>query len=471
MDKKELISRLEDIEWEDFEVKEAKSDIPKSSWSTVSAFSNTSGGWLIFGVRKSVRKYEITGVRNPEKIEQDFNSALRSGKFNKKIKPLCKKYGFSDKTVLTFYIPQKTAKDRPVYYGETNKNTFIRTGSGDQRATAEEVDSFYRQASFEEKIKELTSLKLRDLDTKTIEQFRNFFASKNPAHRYLKLRDKGFLEKMGALKNDKVTYAGLLVFGNEDALGSELVNYRIDYLEIPGKSFSDGETRYTFRLDSEKNLYMSFFDIYERLSPKIEVPFKLKNGVRDDDPPHLQALREALVNLIMHTDYFSPANARIRFFTDRIEFFNPGGLPKPLKYILKEDYSQPRNFYVAKMFRFLKLSEGQGSGFHKMINGWKKYYKKPVIESGFDYYKIVFPLKPVKNTEKSSPESSPKSSLKTEEKILVLIAKDRFITTEHIAGFLGITKRGVLKQINKLKKSDRLERIGSARGGYWQLKK
>ncbi|KAF0237573.1 MAG: divergent AAA [Prolixibacteraceae bacterium] len=48
MTKDQLIARLGDIEWEDFEVKEASTKIPKNIWETVSAFSNTAGGWLIF---------------------------------------------------------------------------------------------------------------------------------------------------------------------------------------------------------------------------------------------------------------------------------------------------------------------------------------------------------------------------------------------------------------------------------------
>ena len=96
MNKAELIEKLEDIEWEDFEVKEAKSEVPKNSWSTVSAFSNTAGGWLVFGVNKTGKSYKITGVSNPEKIEQDFTTALRNGtKFNKKIIVKSKKYNFS----------------------------------------------------------------------------------------------------------------------------------------------------------------------------------------------------------------------------------------------------------------------------------------------------------------------------------------------------------------------------------------
>lgn len=90
MKKEELIEHLQDIEWEDFEVKEAKLDLPKNTWETVSAFSNTAGGWIVFGVKKDGRKYEIVGVGKAEKIEQDFTSTLRNGtKFNKRITFVC----------------------------------------------------------------------------------------------------------------------------------------------------------------------------------------------------------------------------------------------------------------------------------------------------------------------------------------------------------------------------------------------
>ena len=90
MTKEELLTRLGGTEWNDLEFKEAKHEVPKTSWETVSAFSNTYGGWLIFGVKESkvngTSLYDIQGVDRAEKIENDFVAVLRSnGKFNQRI--------------------------------------------------------------------------------------------------------------------------------------------------------------------------------------------------------------------------------------------------------------------------------------------------------------------------------------------------------------------------------------------------
>ena len=52
MTKEELLSRLNGVEWNDFEIKEAQNEIPKTAWETVSAFSNSYGGWIVFGVKE-----------------------------------------------------------------------------------------------------------------------------------------------------------------------------------------------------------------------------------------------------------------------------------------------------------------------------------------------------------------------------------------------------------------------------------
>ena len=145
MTRDDLIKRLQDIEWDDFEVKQAKSELPKNIWETVSAFSNTSGGWIVLGVSQQGKEFEITGVGNAEKLEQDFFSVLRSQKFNAILSAKVHKYEIDGKKVLAFFVPSSLKK--PIYYNNPT-NTFIRCGSGDQRATNSEITTMFREQSF-----------------------------------------------------------------------------------------------------------------------------------------------------------------------------------------------------------------------------------------------------------------------------------------------------------------------------------
>jgi ATP-dependent DNA helicase RecG len=99
MTKEELLEHLQDIEWDNFEVKAAQTDVPKDVWETVSAFANTSGGWVVFGVSQKKKVFEIVGVEYPERIETDMLTTLRSKtKFNIKLSPQAKRYTVTTKS-------------------------------------------------------------------------------------------------------------------------------------------------------------------------------------------------------------------------------------------------------------------------------------------------------------------------------------------------------------------------------------
>ena len=137
---------------------------------------------------------------------------------------------------------------------------------------------------------------------------------------------------------------------------------------------------------------------------------------------------------------------------------NPGSLPKDIESIMKEDYTQPRNPIIARVFRVLKLAETAGSGFEKMFAGWEGYHHNtPEIGGDIDFYKITF------STQKETVE-------KTVEKIIALIKENPRITQEELAASTGLTRRGVEWNIEKLKKEGRLKRVGPAKGGNWELK-
>lgn len=124
MTKEELVARLHDIEWDDFEVKAAKSELPKNIWESVSAFSNTSGGWIVLGVKQSGKAFEIHGIDNIEKLEQDFLGTLRSEKFNRILSVTSKQYDIDGRKLLAFYVPEVDMK--PVYYGAQNEAFYVK---------------------------------------------------------------------------------------------------------------------------------------------------------------------------------------------------------------------------------------------------------------------------------------------------------------------------------------------------------
>ena len=146
MTKDELLERLKDIEWDDFEVKEAAEGLPKSVWETVSAFSNTSGGWLVLGVKQNGKKFEVQGLSNPEKMESDLLNTLRGGeKMNFPLFPTAKRFVIDGKNVLAFHF--ESSPHKPIFFSTIN-NTFIRSGSGDRRASDTEIAAMYRGQMF-----------------------------------------------------------------------------------------------------------------------------------------------------------------------------------------------------------------------------------------------------------------------------------------------------------------------------------
>ena len=72
MNKSQLLKRLSGIEWDDFEVKEARIDLPKDIVKTVSAFANTTGGYIVFGIKEVSGKFSVSGIERPDKIQNDF---------------------------------------------------------------------------------------------------------------------------------------------------------------------------------------------------------------------------------------------------------------------------------------------------------------------------------------------------------------------------------------------------------------
>lgn len=527
MTKEELQKKLSDLEWDDFEIKEAAGGLPKSIWETVSSFSNTAGGWIILGV-KEIRQpdmvsYEINGIPNPEKLEQEFISTLRSAtKFNVPILVKAERLDFDGKHILAFYIP--SSGNKPVFYGNNLNNTFIRVGSGDQRATDIEIDILMREKTFGMKSEmEIDNTSFNDINIQSLQTYRRRVKDYNPDFRYNDLDDDTFCVKTGILSRGKLTYGGLLMFGNGEAVRQYVPHFWIDYLEIPGTTYSDAECRYSYRMPEQDNIWEYFKVLLQRLRLYVDNPFMAgPDGFSPEDNSQLYCLREGLVNLLAHADYFSPMHSVIRVFNDRIEFQNPGRFAVNLKENSGKVKSIPRNPNLISFFRYARQGENAGYGIDK-IRKWKDLtgnqvefdselmastltYPLPTLKSGQkkdvksgqknylteviskdsqgnieikDYDKSGrkdLPKSGQKNDVKNSQKQNSrkygyKSGIETRAKIVDAMRNNPEISRQELSNLLNISPSAIQRHINFLKETGVILRLGSDKKGLWKVLK
>lgn len=164
------------------------------------------------------------------------------------------------------------------------------------------------------------------------------------------------------------------MFGRERSILDAFSHYFLDYQE---RLSNDPEERWTDRvtLDGkwESNLFNFYYRIYGKLVNDLDVPFRLdRDAVRKGETHVHEALREALVDALVHADHLSSRPITILKFKDRFEFSNPGRLRIPIELIYDGGVSDPRNPNLLKMFKMIGLGEQAGSGFPKIFRAWRE---------------------------------------------------------------------------------------------------
>ena len=148
MDIAELKKLLKAGEWNDIEFKEGRTAVPKSAFETVSSFSNTHGGWLVFGVAQHGEEFTVTGVEKLDKVQNDFLSVLHAdGKVNHDVRVTEQRLDIEGKTVLIFQIGENPRTRKPVYLNGDIRRTFLRKGSGDYKAQTQDIERMLRDAT------------------------------------------------------------------------------------------------------------------------------------------------------------------------------------------------------------------------------------------------------------------------------------------------------------------------------------
>jgi len=474
MTEEELLKRLSDIEWEDFEVKEATGGIPKSMWETVSAFSNTAGGWIILGVTEkkegNCNFYRIIGVDNVEKMEQDIITTLRSrSKFNAVISSRAYRYTIEDKDVLAFEIP--VSPHKPVAIKSTGE-IYIRTGSGDVLASDLEVDAIVRDSAFGSRSEmEVVGSGFEDVNIESLASYRSYLRDYNRPLSYPNLDDEAFCKKINiVLGSGKLSYGSLLMFGKRDSILRVLPNFWLDYMEIPGDSYSEASQRYTYRMPEQENIWESFQLIMHRLRNFVDAPYIEGPDIfGTEDNSQLFCLREGLVNFCAHSDYFAAAHPTIRVFADKIVMQNPGRFILDASEFRSRVLSMPRNPSIIKFFRHPKLSENAGYGIDKIIK-WKELTGGEVrFESDLLISTVTYPLAKIKSRQAENTGGENNGENNDEKKLIEQIKLNPNITQPQLSEILGFSLRKVNRIISALRKTGKIDRIGKTKGGYWVI--
>ena len=392
MTRSELIGRLKKYEWSDVEFKEARNAAPKAAYETVSAFANTAGGWLVFGVGDRGGTLEVVGVVQVDKVQNEFLSALRSGqKINRAIGVAEDLVETDGKTLLVFHIPESPRSDKPVYLDGDIRRSFIRRGAGDERCTPAEIERFLRDASADRYDGEsLVAMDAEEFfDPESVRWYRRVFDERNPG-RHQALSDVEFLNEWGFVveQSDRLvpTRAAALLFGRPRHLRRILPRPVVDcqFIDADSDSWS-ADRRWNDRIVVEENLVQAWLILSERYVQHAEHPFRVDAATlrRDDDPPDYISFREAAINLLIHQDYGDHGRkASIRFFRDRTLFWNPGDAFATTDELLDPTEKEVRNPAIVAAFRRIGLSEQAGTGMRAIFRGWQRLgHVPPVIDN------------------------------------------------------------------------------------------
>lgn len=185
------------------------------------------------------------------------------------------------------------------------------------------------------------------------------------------------------------------------------------------------------------------------------------------------ALREAVLNALIHREYSNGAPVQISVYADKLMIWNPGHLPETWTVAkLKEKHSsQPSNPGIAGVFFRAGEIEAWGRGIERMFSACRAArFPEPVIAQEATGLWITFLFSP-ELVARTSPAEGPgeKTREKTREKILRLIGSSPSISTEELATAVGITRKGVEWQIRQLKAEGVLKRVGADKGGHWEV--
>lgn len=393
---KEALLELQEnheVEFKKAQGKDNNGELPDDFFETYCAMANSYGGSVFLGIKENKDKsLEVLGIKHTHKVKKKLFDSLNNKQkvsLNILTDSSIVELKIEEKIVIQIIIPRAKRHQKPIYEGMNPlSGTYIRNFEGDYKCDEESVKRMLAEQKEDSRDnKLLDGYDLNDINIESLTAYRNLLASVKPDHPFNIYDNVEFLRSIRGWTRDRqtgkegLTLAGLLMFGKLYAIQDELNNYMLDYQERPE---AKTESRWIDRLTLDGTWSGNIFDFYQKVIRKLysdlKVPFVLEKDVRKDETPIHTALREALINTIVHADYTGRSSLLVVKRPDMFGFRNPGLMRISIESAIRGGESDCRNRNIHQMFLLIGLGERAGSGLPKIFSGWSsQHWSKPLL--------------------------------------------------------------------------------------------
>lgn len=394
---------------------ELKSSVVADLCKEVIAFANTKGGTLYIGVEDNGT---VIGVDSADHVTLQINNMVLDS-----IKPDITMFVhyetqvINDKQIIAVIVQEGT--DRPYYLGSKGlkpSGVYIRNGTSTDPASDTAIRKMIKETdgdSFE--------------TMRSLEQNLSFQAAEAQFAKRKVPYDATKMQTLGMVSSDGI-------YSNVALLLSEQCPNTIKAATFAGVDQSVFQDRREFT----GSLFQQMEDLYAYLDLHNQTKATFEGLYRTDTKDYPEdALRETLMNSLVHRDYSFSASTLVSIYDDRIEFVSVGGLPTGITLDdIMLGLSVCRNPKLAAIFYRLQLIEAYGTGMPKIMKAYAGTGLEPKIEVTNNAFKITLPNR---NAVKAT-DSVPNERKSNEEKILDLIAQNGYVVRSDVDQLLDVSQ-------------------------------
>lgn len=459
MTEQEIHRILEKGEGITVEFKRAGSSLPKSLFETVSAFLNRNGGTILLGVDDD---RSVSGVHtvNAEDLCKQFADLSNNAN---KIDPVFLLHptivDYQDKKLIHVFVPASSQVHK------TDGKIFDRSHEGDFviKADGQVNEIYFRKRAYFSESTIYPYLKESHFVADIFEKAKTIIRANRPNHPWLILPPLEFYQAAGLFRTDiktgekGFTLAALMLFGKEEIIQSALPHYKIDAL-----------VRKTdlYRYDDRENIRCNLITAYEVLMNFVAKHLPDKFYMEGDSRVSLREkiFREIIANFLIHREYTNAHPATFIIYGDKVETRN-ANKPHLFGNLEPGNFEPfPKNPYIAKFFVQMARAEDLGTGISNVFRYLKPYAGTVPVFREEDMFIVEVPLVEMEGREnKLEDETERKTTILNE------IRENTRVSARQLADKIKTTERTVQRCLKLLQAEGKLKRIGSKKGGYWEI--